>query len=151
MKRRRKPRDDAVVIPVNGNLTKPPSVRSVPTRRDIYLPEKSFGSINPAYFVEENELQNQSMGMTNTETKEMEIKFDKESLNESSTDKSDEQNQAEEEGLKQSPSLDTSKNEINSKSNENEEYQDADEVDTYLGPDGQTVSYSFYNELSTAL
>ena len=46
---RRKEDDVPLVVPVYGNLSKPPSTRSVPTNRGIYLPESNFGTVNDAY------------------------------------------------------------------------------------------------------
>ncbi len=39
----------------------------------------------------------------------------------------------------------------NDKPNENGKIATSDEVDTYLGPNGETVAYRFYNEASTSL
>ena len=41
-----------LVVPVYGNLSKPPSTRSMPTNRNIYLPASNFGTVNSAYLVD---------------------------------------------------------------------------------------------------
>eukprot|EP00794_Sanderia_malayensis_P011406 gene11406-12594_t len=150
---RRKSAEDALVIPVNDNLAKPPAVRSVPTRRDIYLPEKNFGSVNPAYFVEENEVQHSRDQATYKNDKnenenkngaidrdEKEMKVMPVSTQESSTDENEHM---------QMETGKTSPTSINSNSKDNN--AETNEVATYLGPNGQTISYSVYDEMSTSL
>ena len=95
-----------LVVPVYGNLSKPPSTRSVPRNRDIYLPATNFGTVNSAY-LEDAETTNKGDAKTtkmedaetpkkedmfiaidevNYENLEAEIRFDDNFPKDSSTD-----------------------------------------------------------------
>ncbi|XP_065056158.1 hemicentin-1-like isoform X2 [Rhopilema esculentum] len=37
------------IVPLNNSLSQPPSIRSMPTRRGIYLPDNNFGVLNSGY------------------------------------------------------------------------------------------------------
>ena len=89
-----------MLIPVYDNLSKPPSTRSVPTNRNIYLPDSNFGTINSAYM---HDHMDDRMELKDKETPkkddvfvivneadyeniEAEVKFDEEFPKDSSTD-----------------------------------------------------------------
>ena len=37
------------IVPLNNSLSQPPSIRSMPTRRGIFLPDNNFGVLNSGY------------------------------------------------------------------------------------------------------
>ena len=89
-----------MLIPVYDNLSKPPSTRSVPTNRNIYLPGSNFGTVNSAYMHDHMddrmELKDKekpkkddvfvTVNEANYEHIEAEVKFDEEFPKDSSTD-----------------------------------------------------------------
>ena len=146
---------------MNGNLSKPPSTRSIQTRRNIYLPENTFATMNPGYLEEEKETPRGDDVYLDLDTKnydsiEAELKFNEEYPIDSSTDEITEdptsaRSSVEDDVKPTVPDL-LINGQIESKEQALElEQQADDEVDTYLGPDNTTVPYSFYNEMSTAL
>ena len=78
--------DKEFIVPLNNNLSQPPSVRCIQTSRDIYLPDGNFGVFNSGYFAEDTA---EGLPVTNQsqqfDTIEVEMQFAEDSL-ESSTD-----------------------------------------------------------------
>ena len=44
------------IVPLNNSLSQPPSIRSMPTRRGIYLPDNNFGVLNSGYRPDGNDV-----------------------------------------------------------------------------------------------
>eukprot|EP00795_Rhopilema_esculentum_P016841 gene16841-8312_t len=163
---RRKEEESPIVVPVYGNLSKPPSTRSVPTKRDIYLPEENFGTINNAYFEVADTPQKETAFFTvnedEYENKEMEITLDEEYPLESTTDESPEDletmspkssngveveiniDDSQENNALQETAVDSPED---SSVNNNNNSGDVSHPET----NDDDVPYSFYNEMVTAL
>ena len=67
--------DKEFIVPLNNNLSQPPSIRSMQTRRGIYLPDNNFGVLNSGYRPEEHENGDANMHRNNFETVEVEMQF----------------------------------------------------------------------------
>ena len=165
---RRKDEDIPAVVPVYENLSKPPSTRSVPTARNIYLPEASFGTVNSA-FIEEAETPkkedlfiNMNAVEKSYEQIEAQVKLDEEFPIDSSTDDDvkiqspisnasenyidilppDDPTNAGVDEIQENRSDDTSYPHVDDNRNEERSLSVNDET---------PASFSFYNELVTAL
>jgi len=62
------------IVPLNNNLSQPPSLRSMPTRRGIFLPGNNFGVINSGYRPDGNDVM-PSFERKNYDTVEVEMQF----------------------------------------------------------------------------
>ena len=116
----------------------------MPTRRDIYLPDSNFATVNRGYQIEEKYLERKGDGQY--ETFEAEMAFPDDSLYESTTDRDDDRHTIVEAPLKQFSTFGVSENGINSKEKDD---VGTDDVDASVAP--RSVNYAFYNEVSTAL
>ena len=164
---RRKEEESPIVVPVYGNLSKPPSTRSMPTKRDIYLPEENFGTINNAYFeVAETPHKETAFFTVNEdeyENKEMEITLDEEFPLESTTDESPEDVETlspkssndvevkiDNDDLQESNALQETAVDSPEDSSVNNNNNNTGDV-SYSEANDDQVPYSFYNEMVTAL
>lgn len=62
-------------MPLNNSLSQPPSIRSMQTRRGIYLPDNNFGVLNSGYRPEENEVGDANLQRNKFDTIEVEMQF----------------------------------------------------------------------------
>ena len=61
-------------MPLNNSLSQPPSIRSMPTRRGIFLPDNNFGVLNSGYRPDGADVL-PSLNGKNYDTVEVEMQF----------------------------------------------------------------------------
>lgn len=161
---RRKEEEDPIVVPVYGNLSKPPSTRNMPTKRDIYLPERNFGTVNSAFFEEGESPRKEDIFLNVNENSyeniEAKMKFDEEFPIESTTDDKDDITV---ESLSSSTdynyvhvlppddliNISTAADDLVNTSTAADDQENTEEVNSLDGTD--VVPHVFYDELVTAL
>ena len=143
---RRKSDEEPIIIPINRNLSAPPSIRSMPTKREIYLPSNNFGVLNSAYRLDSemkdmNGNVNEEVDGKEYESVEVEMAFEDPDPSESTTDNVDN---------KSSPESTTSPPGSSRYMQLPEDKQH--EVDTWLGSESQPKKpLAFENEAFTQL